>query len=107
MSEIIITTKEELESCIDRVIKKNLGAHFNSNKNEGDTYLNVTEAAAFLNLAKQTLYGFTSQSQIPFIKRAKRLLFKKSDLEKWLMEGRCKSISELENDLKNGKSRVK
>lgn len=107
MSEIIITTKEELESCIDRIIKKNLGEHFNSNKNEGDAYLNVTDAAAFLNLAKQTLYGFTSQGQIPFIKRAKRLLFKKSDLENWLMEGRCKSISELENDLKNGKSRVK
>lgn len=107
MSEIIITTKEELESCIERAIKKNIGTHLGSNVNEGETFFNIADAAIFLNLAKQTLYGFTSQNQIPFIKRAKRLLFRKSDLEKWLMEGRCKSISELQSELKEGGKNVK
>lgn len=101
MINLIVTTKEELESCIEKIIQKNLGTQKFSQGNESEVFLTVTDAAKYLNLAKQTLYGFTSQRQIPFIKRAKRLLFRKSDLEKWLLEGKHKSTNEIENDLSN------
>ncbi len=46
--------------------------------------LNIKEASELLNLAQQTLYGFTSQRKIPFIKKGKKLYFNRIDLEKWL-----------------------
>ena len=102
MINLIVTTKEELESCIEGVLKKCLGSQDKSTVPHVDEFLTIDEAAKYLNLAKQSIYGFTSKGQIPFIKRAKRLLFRKSDLEKWLLEGRKKSITEIENDLKMG-----
>jgi excisionase family DNA binding protein len=86
---IIVTTETELDTLIQNSIRK----VFNENNNlKADSHYNdiltLTEACKYLNLAKQTLYGFTSKNEIPFIKRGKKLYFKKSDLEKWLMEGK-------------------
>ena len=50
--------------------------------------LTLEEAAKFLSLAKQTLYGMTSKEEIPFYKRRRKLYFKRSDLLKWLEEGK-------------------
>jgi len=58
-------------------------------------YFTVSEAAEYLNLAKQTIYGFTSSRTIPFIKRAKKLLFLREDLDRWLAEGKKMSRSQL------------
>ena len=103
MDKIIVITQGELVSLINTSVRQAISDQTDQNYyQEKDKIFSIQEATVFLNLAKQTLYGFTSQRQIPFIKRAKRLLFKKSDLELWLMEGRCKSISEIENNLKGG-----
>jgi len=55
---------------------------------QADRLMNVKEAARFLDLAPQTLYGFTSQRKIPFIKRGKKLYFKQTELEAWLNSGK-------------------
>ncbi|HYV95300.1 MAG TPA: helix-turn-helix domain-containing protein [Chitinophagales bacterium] len=65
-----------------------------------DAILNIEQASLFLNLAKQTIYGLTSGNKIPFMKRGKKLSFRKSRLMAWIMEGEKKSISEMERDLK-------
>ena len=52
-----------------------------------DKLLNIDEAAQYLSLAKQTLYGFTSRGVIPHLKRGKRLYFKKTTLLKWVNQG--------------------
>ena len=71
----------------------------NSSKHKSiDNYLNLKEASEFLNLAKPTIYTLTSKRLIPFMKKGKKLYFKKSELEKWLNEGKKKTISELENE---------
>lgn len=49
--------------------------------------------------ASQTLYGFTSKREIPFIKRGKKLYFRKSELENWLLEGKRKSKKEMEEEM--------
>jgi excisionase family DNA binding protein len=102
MEELILMRRADLENLIEASVNKAFKNQKHNQSSNVETYFTIDQAADFLNLAKQTLYGFTSQRQIPFIKRAKRLLFKKSDLELWLMEGKTKSISEIENNLKGG-----
>lgn len=63
--------------------------------------LNVTEAAEFLGLAKQTLYGYTSTNKIPFKKVNKKLFFDRKDLVKWLDKGYVQSQDEVDEDLNN------
>ncbi len=50
--------------------------------------LNVIQASEFLNIAKQTVYGYTHRKQIPFYKPHKKLYFLKSELEVWLRQGK-------------------
>ncbi len=51
-------------------------------------YLNLETACKYLNISKPTMYGYTSRKEIPFIKRMKKLIFKKEDLDQWLESGR-------------------
>lgn len=50
-------------------------------------FINLAQAAEFLKVAKPTLYARTSAGTIPFVKKGKRLLFKKSELADWLKIG--------------------
>lgn len=71
-------------------------------KISAEKLLTIKEASVFLNLAQQTLYGFTSQRKIPFIKKGKKLYFNRIDLEKWLNEGK-EQYSEIVADLSKRK----
>lgn len=88
MKKIIVTTPDELSEILTKIVNDLDISHFavKAEKTD-DNYMNINEAAKYLNLAKQTIYGFTSRGQIPHIKKAKRLLFRKSDLDQWLTEG--------------------
>lgn len=88
MEQIIVTTKNELHQLIQTSVREAFNEQTNNNETFSDKMLSISEACEFLNLAKQTLYGFTSKNEIPFIKRGKKLYFRKSDLEAWLMQGK-------------------
>lgn len=45
--------------------------------------------------ATQTIYGWTSNGQIPFHKIGKRIYFVKSELDEWLSHGLHKSVDNL------------
>lgn len=99
MNEIILTTKGELENLILLTVRKVLFEHENSTfEQDQDKIFSIKEACVFLNLAQQTLYGFTSRREIPFIKKGKKLYFRKSDLNKWLLEGKKKSKAEIKEE---------
>ena len=96
MSQVIVTSKEELATLIKVAIHQALGEQSeNSIEKDKDKIISIQEASAFLNLAKQTLYSFTSRNIIPFFKKGKKLYFRKSDLINWLSEGKQKSKSEI------------
>lgn len=57
--------------------------------------LSFTEATHFLKIAGPTLYGYTSRRKIPFLKKGKKLYFRRSDLEDWLQSGRRKTVEEI------------
>ena len=104
MTHVVVTSKDELEDLIQNSLRKVFGEQQGNQKQEQDEIFSVKQAAAFLNLAQQTIYGFTSKREIPFIKRGKKLYFRKSELKSWLMEGKKRSRSQLERELKeNGR----
>jgi excisionase family DNA binding protein len=45
--------------------------------------MDVAEAANFLRVASNTIYGLVSQRRIPFRKAGRRLLFLESELLEW------------------------
>ena len=91
MAKIIVTTKDELQEIIHESIKSAISEQNSQQQSEEpDRILSLKETATFLNLAQQTVYGFTSKQQIPFIKKGKKLYFRKSELEKWLLDGNVK-----------------
>ncbi|MEJ7821515.1 MAG: helix-turn-helix domain-containing protein [Chitinophagaceae bacterium] len=96
MDKIIVTTPFELEHLIQKTISKFLSENTTLASESTKQILNISEASEFLNLAKQTLYGFTSKNEIPFIKRGKKLYFRKTDLESWLLEGKQLTKNEVE-----------
>ena len=51
-------------------------------------HLTVKQASEFLNIAEQTIYGYTHRKEIPFYKPHKKLYFLKSELEVWLRQGK-------------------
>jgi excisionase family DNA binding protein len=92
MIKIIVTTKDELQEIIHESVKSAITEQNTQQQSEEpDKMMSLKETAIFLNLAQQTVYGFTSKQQIPFIKKGKKLYFRKSELEKWLLEGNIKN----------------
>lgn len=91
--------KEDLEAFGQQLLEQAISRR--DTASEIREILNVNEAAELTGLARQTLYGMTSQRKIPFFKRGKRILFKRSELEQWLLENRKQPISEINFNLKN------
>lgn len=59
--------------------------------------LNLNEACHYLNISASHLYKMTSQKQIPhFCPQGKKLYFKRSELEEWLMRNRQSSVDEID-----------
>ena len=91
MNGVILTTKEELSTLIEKSLKRILldDALFSNKGQEAlPEILTIKEACEVLNLAKPTLYAMTSKKVIPFFKRSKKLYFKRSQLVKWIEAGK-------------------
>ena len=63
-------------------------------------WMGIKELCAYLPTrpAAQTVYGWTSAHMIPFHKKGKRIMFMKSEIDKWLIGEQLKSIREIEAD---------
>ena len=60
--------------------------------------MNISQLSEYIKLDKQTIYGLTSNREIPFTKPTGKLLFIKSDIDKWLMDNRRPTRDELNNE---------
>ena len=58
--------------------------------------LTIQQAAEFLSLSVPTLYTKVSKSELPVMKRGKRLYFSRTELMDYIKEGRKKSNTEIE-----------
>ena len=94
--KIIVLNKTELEELIQGAVNN---AVQNAQKvKPTDELMDVDQASKFLHLAKQTLYGLTSERLIPYLKRGKRIYFKKEELLNWVNQGKMKTREEIVNE---------
>jgi excisionase family DNA binding protein len=52
-----------------------------------EPWIGVDEATGHLACAKSRIYALVSAGRIPHVKDGSRLLFRRSDLDRWLAEG--------------------
>lgn len=88
----LIEKVEELDRKLE-----SLGDNSSSGK---DVWMSIHDLCAYLPTrpATQTVYGWTSAHLIPFHKKGKRIMFLKSEVDKWLIGEQLKSIREIEAD---------
>lgn len=62
-----------------------------------ETWFTVAELRAYLptHPVEHTIYCWTSNREIPFHKRGKRIMFLKSEIDGWLQENKSKSRTEI------------
>ena len=69
--------------------------------------MSMVDAAKYTGYKKSTLYRKTCSRSIPFHKQGNRVLFRKDELEKWLLKNRQETTEEyierLERELKTKK----
>jgi excisionase family DNA binding protein len=53
-----------------------------------DEFLNVQQVSDLLGLALATIYTLTCRKKIPYLKKGKKLYFKRSEIEAWLNSGK-------------------
>ena len=85
---------------LDKLDSKIEGLSNTSRTEPADQWMNLKELCECLpsHPAEQTVYGWTSCHQIPYHKRGKRIVFLKSEIDKWLHDGKHKSQKELADD---------
>ena len=96
MTNLIVTTPEQLATLIDQSVRKALAEHSQKSSYPDDFPINIDEAAAFVRKPKSTIYQLTSTRQIPFNKVGKQLLFFKKDLLSWIEESKKKTQKQIE-----------
>lgn len=60
--------------------------------------LNVNQVSEVLDLKVSTIYEKTSLKLIPHFKKGGKLLFMRSEIEKWVKEGKVKTTDELQEE---------
>lgn len=94
-------TFEQLPRAISQLytkldsIEKLILAKSGPTQDQADQLLTIEEAAAFAHLSKATLYGLVSRSEVPCMKKGKRLYFSKLELTQWIKSGRKKTATEI------------
>ena len=116
MTEIIVTTPEQLQTTIEAAVSKAFQANTNkptTPENIENDNLTIEEAAAFLNdngckITVQTIYTKKLQGKIPCSKIGSRLVFSKKALLAWIerhtvsnIKTRSESASDLAKSAKN------
>lgn len=89
-----------LSAKIDALNKKiNMSLPANK-KGDDNERMDVTEAQKYIpsHPAVQTIYGWTSNGQIPYHKIGKRIYFVKSELDDWMSNGQHKSNDDLRKE---------
>ena len=98
MQAVTITqiSPPELETLIEKTISKCLSNNKPTpTQTATDQLLTISQVAEFLSLSVPTVYGLVSRSEIPCMKKGKRLYFSKDEISDWIKTGKKKTISEL------------
>ena len=100
MTNIIITSPEEMKGLIRRELSEFAHQLKNTPSKVEDRWLDMNELLEYLpgSISKSTIYGYVSKRSIPVHKSGKRLAFLQSEIDLWLKSKRLKTTAELEQD---------
>lgn len=88
------TLPEEFVDLIaDKVIEKLLPVINTNGKHGDDSIFDVKGLAAYLKVDENWIYQRTRKHEIPFIKKGKYCLFRKSVIDNWLNQDAVKPLS--------------
>jgi excisionase family DNA binding protein len=93
--------KEILEPIIDESLDRAMNKYINTmtfETKDDSGVLNMNEAAVYLKISKQTLYGMTSKRVLPHYKHGHRIYFRKAELDDWINKGKVKTREEIEEE---------
>lgn len=101
-------TFEEMPKMVALLLDKidnieTLLASDKSAKNNEDRWMNIDDLREYHpdHPAKPTIYAWINQRLIPYHKKGKKLQFLKSEIDKWLMDGRKKTMEEIQDEAIN------
>jgi excisionase family DNA binding protein len=94
--EIINEKLNTIEQILLEIKQEQRGT--SNSKSNAIEFMNVTQVAEYLSLAKATIYGMVHKLEIPNYKQGKRLYFKKADIDQWLTKSRRKTREEIEEE---------
>lgn len=74
---------------------------------EADYYMTTEEVAEYLNISPNYVYRLTHENRIPFSKAngIGRNLFRKSEIDDWVSQGRIKTVYEIEEKANKSNAR--
>ena len=98
MPKLIVTTPEELEQIIARILNSKLPEDSRGKPSKEKQILNIDEASELLGIPKNTLYGYTSRRKIPHQKVGRSLTFIREELIDWLIENQRKTAKQIQNE---------
>lgn len=94
-------THNELPKAVSQILNRVIHIeHFlleqgKKNQIDENELLTVQDAANFLRLSVPTVYGLIHRGELPVMKRSKRCYFYRSELLKYLQQGRKKTKAEI------------
>ena len=98
MENPFISIIERLEE-VDVKLSRLLQAQEAHGLYRSDELMNISEVAKYLDESVQSIYSRTSGRTIPFYKKGKKLLFKKTEILDWLDGQKKKTVSELQDEI--------
>ena len=81
---------KELENRLKKIENLLLERHHNN-----VVFLNIDEVSEFIKMKKSSIYQLVYLRKIPYYKRGKLLLFKKSELVQWIESKRIETFEQL------------
>jgi excisionase family DNA binding protein len=79
-----VSLLEEILERIKSLEKKIELLPFRRDHPEHEEYLTILQAGALTKFSVGTIYKYVSEKSIPFVKKGSKVLFKRSELQKWL-----------------------
>jgi len=84
--------------ALDEAMSRYFLTYMANHPTEPDIY-DIRAASQYLGMALSTIYTMTSRREIPHFKKGRRLMFKKSELDQWVQEGKRKTKWEIGKEI--------
>lgn len=87
-----------IKEAVNTAIEKYFIDYIENHPNEPDI-IDLNGVIEYLGLKRSTVYTMTSKREIPHFKKGRKLLFKKSELDHWVAEGKRKTKREIGQEI--------